>query len=184
MVYLEPSTTHLTGSVVTKLKPIPIGLRRNSIIRASGHTFEYVGFGPGNYSTALPEKQDRVLTPAESFRSQARRLDGGLVNYTGMNNKGDFYIGNILSLTTGEEFTFNTPISKVVGEEDPQKEEFASSLTPDDVTIGKALKVEGGTDGTSVSIFDGPVNFNEKITSSSARGMEAVNLFLQGNVCL
>ena len=178
------ATTHLTGSVVTKLKPIPIGLRRNSIIRASGHTFEYVGFGPGNYSTALPEKQDRVLTPAESFRSQARRLDGGLVNYTGMNNKGDFYIGNILSLTTGEEFTFNTPISKVVGEEDPQKEEFASSLTPDDVTIAKALKVEGGTDGTSVSIFDGPVNFNEKITSSSARGMEAVNLFLQGNAAV
>ena len=45
-----------------------------------------------------------------------------------MNNKGDFYIGNILSspLVKG---TFNTPISKVVGEEDPQKEEFVFSYS-------------------------------------------------------
>ena len=33
--------------------------RRNSIIRASGHTFEYVGYENLDYS-ALPEKQDRV----------------------------------------------------------------------------------------------------------------------------
>ena len=62
MVYLEPSYNSPHRSVVTKLKPFQ-SIEEKPIIRASGHTFEYVGFGPGNYSTALPEKQDRVLTP-------------------------------------------------------------------------------------------------------------------------
>ena len=38
---------------VRKIKPIPTENRRYSILRASGHTFEYVGFGPGNYSTSM-----------------------------------------------------------------------------------------------------------------------------------
>ena len=45
---------HTVGSVIRKLWINPVELRRHSIIRASGHTFEYVGFGPGNYSTAFP----------------------------------------------------------------------------------------------------------------------------------
>ena len=49
-------TTHVINSVVKKVYARPVEFRRNSIIRASGHTFEYVGYGPGNYSTALPEK--------------------------------------------------------------------------------------------------------------------------------
>ena len=48
--------THISGSVVRRVLVEPIELRRPSIIRASGHTFEYLGFGPGNYSTALPSK--------------------------------------------------------------------------------------------------------------------------------
>jgi len=43
------STPHLAGTVVRKILLKPIEFRRNSIIRASGHTFEYVGFGPVNY---------------------------------------------------------------------------------------------------------------------------------------
>ena len=46
---------------VRKIKPIPTENRRYSILRASGHTFEYVGFGPGNYSTAMPQVQDLSL---------------------------------------------------------------------------------------------------------------------------
>ena len=52
---------HSNGAVITKIAPRPIEFRRNSIIRASGHTFEYVGFGPGNYSTAFPDRQTRNL---------------------------------------------------------------------------------------------------------------------------
>ena len=40
-----------------------VELRRPSIARAGNHTFEYLGFGPGNYSTGLPARQEVVLTP-------------------------------------------------------------------------------------------------------------------------
>ena len=53
--------THLINSRIKKVKPLPIELRRPSILRSSGHTFEYVGFG-GNYSTALPQLQNESLT--------------------------------------------------------------------------------------------------------------------------
>ena len=38
--------THDNNSLVRKIKPLPVEFRRPSIIRASGHTFEYVGYGP------------------------------------------------------------------------------------------------------------------------------------------
>ena len=56
---------HVSDSLVRRIYINPIELRRHSIIRASCHTFEYVGYGPGNYSTAFPDKQDRDLTPQE-----------------------------------------------------------------------------------------------------------------------
>ena len=37
-------------------------IRRPSILRASGQTFEYLGYGPGNYSTGLPQVQVRTLS--------------------------------------------------------------------------------------------------------------------------
>ena len=72
------ATPHAINSVIKKVRVFPVEFRRNSIIRASGHTFEYVGYGPGNYSTALPEKQDRDLTTREELISQSlkhRRCD-------------------------------------------------------------------------------------------------------------
>ena len=39
-----PQQNHLSGDIVRKIKPKAIELRRPSIIRASGHTFEYLGF--------------------------------------------------------------------------------------------------------------------------------------------
>ena len=47
---------HDDGSVVRKIDVIPSEVRRFSSIRASGHTFEYLGYGPGNYATALPQR--------------------------------------------------------------------------------------------------------------------------------
>ena len=60
--------------------------KRRHILRASGHTFEYLGFGPGNYSTGLTQKQDRVLSREEQFLSQSQGPNGGAVVYTGMND--------------------------------------------------------------------------------------------------
>ena len=49
-----------------------VELRRPSIARAGNHTFEYLGFGPGNYSTGLPARQEIVLTPTQDFYAQSK----------------------------------------------------------------------------------------------------------------
>ena len=150
---------HSIDSKVKKIKAIPVELRRNSILRASGHTFEYLGYGPGNYSTGLPAVQDITLTPMETFLAQAQELSGGVVVYTGMNNDGDFFIGNkSVSSATGRETSYDTPIASVTGEEGT-----AVIGDFDEVTISQRLKVEGGASKTILSQFDGPVTFQNEI---------------------
>jgi len=179
------ANTHEVRSEVKKIRVIPTEFRRHSIIRASGHTFEYVGFGPGNYSTAFPDKQDRVLSDDEKLLSQAVKQNGGLVVYTGMNDEGDFYVGNKkVNSATGQEEVFDSPVPTVTGEE--LGSEFGVNIafdviTPLEVNISRAVKVEGGPNKDIISQFDGPVVFNEKITSNSLKGIEAYSLYLQGD---
>jgi len=157
------ATTHLENSLIKKIKVPAVEFRRPSIIRASGHTFEYLGYGPGNYSTALPQVQDKTLTEREEFLSQAQERSCGIVVYTGMNNKGDFFIGNQKkSSATGEETTFDTPIPTITGE-DPSR----LSAVFDEITIKERLVVEGGDSGQVLSQFDGPVTFNGEIKSTN-----------------
>ena len=82
------ASIHLSGSILRQILIKPVEMRRHSILRASGHTFEYVGFGPGNYSTAFPEKQNRQVTGTEEILSQSTRREGGATFYSGMNDKG------------------------------------------------------------------------------------------------
>jgi hypothetical protein len=178
------AASHAINSVIKKVKVRPIEFRRNSIIRASGHTFEYVGYGPGNYSTALPEKQDRDLTTREALIAQSLKFDGGVNVYTGMNDAGDFYVGNKkVSSATGQEEVFDAPIPTVTGEDVSTLGVSVGFdvLTPLEASISRSLRVEGGPDGNIVSEFDGPVIFNEKITSTSSKGVESNSLFLQGD---
>jgi len=175
---------HIEGSVVRKIKPRPIELRRNSMIRASGHTFEYLGFGPGNYSTAFPERQDRVISPQEELLSQSTKKSGGVVVFTGMNADGDFYVGNKKSnSTTGQEQVFDAPVPTITGEiyESDGLNVGFDVITPLEVSINRSLRVEGGPDSNVLSEFDGPVVFNNKLTSTSSKGIEANSLFLQGD---
>ena len=162
-------TTHVNNSVVRTIRVNPVEFRRNSILRASGHTVEYVGYGPGNYSNALPDRQDRQLSESEEFLSQSVKSNGGVVVYTGMNDQGDFYIGNKkVSSATGQEEVFDAPIPSVTGEEvDATGVSIGFDvLTPLEASISRSLRVEGGTDNNIVSEFDGPVIFNEKLTST------------------
>ena len=175
---------HDINSVIKRIDCRPIEFRRNSIIRASGHTFEYVGYGPGNYSTALPEKQDRDLSTKESLISQSLKYDGGVNVYTGMNDAGDFYVGNKkVSSATGQEEVFDAPIPTVTGEDVSTSGVSVGFdvLTPLEASISRSLRVEGGPNANIVSEFDGPVIFNEKITSTSSKGVESNSLFLQGD---
>ena len=153
------AASHAANSRINKISPIPIELHRPSILRASGHTFEYLGYGPGNYSTALPQVQIKTLTEREEFLSQAQERAAGAVVYTGMNDKGDFYIGNQKkSSLTGEETTFDNPVPTVAGE-DPSR----LSVVFDEVTIKDRLVVEGGANKNLLSQFDGPVTFSKEV---------------------
>ena len=155
---------HDSGSLIRKIKPISIEFRRPSIVRASGHTFEYLGYGPGNYSTGLPQVQSITLTEREEFLVQSQERSGGIVVYTGMNNNGDSFVGNRkTSSSTGEEVTFDNPIPTITGE-DPSR----LSAVFDEVTVKERLVVEGGNSGTVLSQFDGPVTFNKEVKFTDA----------------
>ena len=154
--------SHSVNSLINKINPLAIEFRRPSIIRASGHTFEYLGYGPGNYSTSLPQIQTKTLSDRENFLAQSQERSGGVVVYTGMNNSGDFFSGNTkTSAASGEIISYDIPNPSVTGEE-------TSKLTSvfDKVTIKKGIQVEGGTSGTVLSQFDGPVTFNNQIKGS------------------
>ena len=118
-----------------------VELRRPSIARSGNHTFEYLGFGPGNYSTGFPLRQEVVLADVQDFYAQSKREDGGIVFYTGLNSNGDLYIGNRkVNAITGEE----TFLERAVLEESQD---------------------DGGDDlGGLVTTFDTPVTFNDRIT--------------------
>jgi hypothetical protein len=151
--------SHSNGSLIRKIKPVPVEFRRPSILRASGHTFEYMGYGPGNYSTGLPQVQNRTITEREDFLAQSQETACGSVVYTGMNSDGDFFIGNTkYSSASGEQTTFDIPVPTVTGS-DPNR----LSVVFDEVIVKERLLVEGGNSGQVLSQFDGPVTFSKEL---------------------
>ncbi len=169
--------SHDANSVARKIRVIPTELRRHSILRASGHTFEYVGFGHGNYAAALPARQSRVLTREEQVLTQSVQSDGGTVAYTGTNDSGDFYIGNkVISPINNTEISINIPTETFLGIDDS-----SLSVTFDDITVNNSLKVTGGIGNFQSSEFRGPVSLYKKLTSTATDGIEAVKLELKGN---
>jgi len=184
-VFGSRKSPHPIGSSVRRIYARPSELRRHSIIRASGHTFEYVGFGPGNYSTALPSYQDRELKPAEDLISKSLRINGGINVFTGMNNNGDFFIGNKrVSSATGQEEIFDAPVPSVTGEDITSTLGGLSVgfdiITPLEAKIDRSIRVDGGSDNNVTSEFNGPVIFNNQIISNTERGVQVKNLVLQG----
>ena len=160
MVLLDlTSQNHPTNSKVRTIRPEAIELRRPAILRASGHTFEYIGYGPGNYSVALPQLQVKQLPDNEIYLVQAQELSCGQVVYTGMSDNGDFYIGNIkYSATSGTQTTFDIPIPTIAGQL-----ASSNSVVFDEVIINRRLFVGGGETKEILSQFDGPVKFTNSV---------------------
>jgi hypothetical protein len=172
---------HSSGSVVKKVNILPMEVRRPSFMRASGHTFEYLGYGPGNYSTGMPQKQSKVLTEDQVLVSQAKEQNGGTVVYTGMNDLGEFYSGSKkLISSTGEEKVIESPILSYTG--DDAQGEYSNFLSGifDELLVRQRLTVEGGENNNQTTQFYGPVNFTKKITNLSEEGIEARNLLIKG----
>ena len=173
--------THSVGDPIKQINAIPVELRRNSLLRASAHTFEYIGFGPGNYSTAFPEKQDRKLSADEERLAHSQRYNGGISVFSSMNADGNFFIGNKkINSASGKEEVFDVPVPSNVGETDYKKTDY-NIVSSDKVSVSKSIKVSGGKNTKDISEFYGPVFFGDKITSTSSKGLESVSLFLQGD---
>jgi hypothetical protein len=133
-----------------------VELRRPSIARAGNHTFEYLGFGPGNYSTGLPARQEIVLSPTEDFYAQSKKQDAGIVFYTGLNSNGDLYIGNRkINAITGVETFLEAAVLNSGDEEDEDVGNLVTSFdTP--VTFNQNITVVGG-DGSQQNVFQSPL---------------------------
>jgi len=175
-------TTADVGTQVKKIKVLPMEVRRPSFMRASGHTFEYLGYGPGNYSTGMPQKQSRTLTEDDVLTSQAREQAGGSVVYTGMNDLGEFYSGaKKLSSATGEEKVIDAPIITFTGDDAQGENQNKLSGIFDEVLVKERITVEGGENGDQSSQFYGPVNFTKKLTNTSEEGIFTKNLLIKGS---
>jgi len=176
------SASHDASSLVKKIRIVATEKRRHSILRASGHTFEYLGFGPGNYSTGMPQKQTRVLTKEEQFLSQSLTSNGGATVYTGVNDTGDFYIGNkLINSQDGTESTFNIPIPTVTGaSEDAAGAATRLDVIFDSVSVREGLTVDG-ENNTTVKI-NAPTTISEKLTTTGTDGIEAVQISINGGL--
>ncbi len=172
--------SHDGASVASKIRIIPVENRRFSSLRASGHTFEYLGYGPGNYSTSLPTKQNRVLTKEQQFLAQSLSQNGGSIVYTGVNDTGDFYIGNrVINTQAGTEITFNIPVPTTTGTETgTEASSGRNDATFDSVNINEGLTVSGNN--ASTVKLNAPVQLTEKLTSTAADGLEVVSLDIKG----
>ena len=140
--------------------PILCELRRYSILRASGHTFEYLGFGPGNYSTAFPSTQVEVLSPAQVRLSQSLKEAAGVAYYSGVNSDGELFVGNqVINPVTGQITNEDIAQLNVLGEEGTTIETFSEIVLTDKLTV------IGGASNQLESVFSGPVTFQKRITS-------------------
>ena len=142
--------------------PIPVELRRHSIMRSGNHTFEYLGFGPGNYSTAFPQTQVETLSQDQIKFSQSIKEEGGVAFYSGLNSNGDLFIGNqIINPVTGQITNEDIAQLNVVGEENTTIETFSELVLTDKLTV------IGGASNQLESIFAGPVTFQGQVSSTN-----------------
>lgn len=103
---LSPSLTAITVKTSSSVSTegIRIGLRRPSVIRASGHTWEWTGYL--NYDTAFPSFQGDPLERDFALGKIIVEEGGGRVYATGMNEEGNYYLGTtVFDLRSGEQFS-------------------------------------------------------------------------------
>ena len=136
---------------------------------------------PGNYSTALPQRQDRDISDREEILSQTFKQEGGVNYFTGMNDRGIAFSGNKkVSTITGKEEIFDSPVRTVTGEDISNRTDI-NLVNATEGTFTQSIRVDGGDEGKAISEFTGPVVFTNKVTSTATRGFEVNNLFIQGD---
>ena len=144
---------------------IEVELRRTSQVRAGNQTFEYTGFGSGNYSTGFPSKQEIVLSDKEVLYSQSQRRRAGVVFYSGLNAYGDLYVGNQkINAITGEVEILDKPILRVAGSAVVVNEEYVPFVQGTrNVNIEGNIATSGGEGGTLANSFNNESKFFEGV---------------------
>lgn len=171
------SKNHDAGAIVRKVKVIPVELRSSSHVTASDHTFQSVGFGHGNYSVALPNRQTSELTKDQRKLGQGTKKSGGQIHYTGINDLGEYFISDKrYAATSSKEELFDSPIVSVAGIEDTY-----DTHTFDEIRADNSIIVNGGPNKNTLSRFDGPVLLTNKLTSISNEGIEVPSLSIHGD---
>ena len=154
--------------------PINVEFRRHSILRSGNHTFEYLGFGPGNYSTAFPQAQVETLTSNQVRFSQSIKEEAGIAFYSGLNSQGDLYIGNqVINPVTGQITNEDIAQLNVIGEENTTIETFSELVLTDKLTV------IGGASNQLESIFAGPVTFQGLTTFTNNLQSKRISYFNQ-----
>jgi hypothetical protein len=109
---VSPITVKVSSGAATN--GIRIGLRRPSVIRASGHTWEWTGYL--NYDTAFPTFQGEPLEQDFALGKIIVEENGGRVYATGMNEEGNYYLGTtVFDLRSGEQFSIPLAAEGEVG---------------------------------------------------------------------
>ena len=154
--------------------PINVEFRRHSILRSGNHTFEYLGFGPGNYSTAFPQTQVETLTQNQVRFSQSIKEEAGVAFYSGLNSNGDLFIGNqVINPVTGQITSEDIAQLNVVGEENTTIETFSELVLTDKITV------IGGASNQLESIFAGPVTFQAQTTFTNNISSRKISYYNQ-----
>ena len=154
--------------------PINVEFRRHSILRSGNHTFEYLGFGPGNYSTAFPQTPVQTLTQNQVRFSQSIKEEAGVAFYSGLNSNGDLFIGNqVINPVTGQITNEDIAQLNVIGEENTTIETFSELVLTDKITV------IGGASNQLESIFAGPVTFQGLVTSTKNLQSKKLSYFNQ-----
>ena len=96
-IYIKTKSNSTSAGFLTSL-------RRPSVIRASGHTWEWTGYL--NYDTAFPTFQGDPLEQDFALGKIIVEETGGRIYATGMNEEGNYYLGTtVFDLRSGEQFS-------------------------------------------------------------------------------
>lgn len=112
---LAPSTDLVNVSTSETAPPgFLVETRRPSVIRASGHTWEWTGYL--NYDTSFPAFQGDPLEQDFALGKIIVEEVAGRVYATGMNEEGNYYLGTtVFDLRSGEQFSIPLKADNEIG---------------------------------------------------------------------
>ncbi len=176
------TTTELNNYTIAQ----PLPLYRPSILRASSHTWEYVGLGSGNYSTGFPQLQTRVLKPYEQYIAQGYENAGGFVASSGTNSNGDFYIGTQI-IQAGGSSTVSLNVPKVRKSSESNYVDVENIENRISNSVVNVTSSTAGKSGSAQSAIKALSNFfnAEKLSVSNIATINSLivqeKLFIQNN---